>query len=254
MGMLNKERVGPKVLLGGVLLVSGLSDVLWSASALQSFWRMVPAREAVTRIIADEKFKPGVLAGVLTGIETKPVPAQPELSRANALLQLRLAEEATMKSSNEADHKVTSAEESVEAALAVTPSDSFLWLMMYSVETARSGFDPTNLRYLNQSYAMGPHEGWISLRRNRLALAILPVLDKSTQEHVVSEFAELVDSDFTEQAAVNLIDVGWNHRELLLRSLQAADIANRRSLARRLSRDGVRVVIPGVEGDERPWR
>ncbi|WP_156446748.1 hypothetical protein [Bradyrhizobium yuanmingense] len=152
------------------------------------------------------------------------------------------------------DELIASAERSVIRALTLNPSDSFLWLMVYSVRTIQYGFDLENLRLLAQSYAMGPYEGWISLRRNRSALAVLSMLSESTKSAVISEFAAMVDTDFIENTALNLRGVGWQYRERLLAALVSVDVVSRQKLYRRLKADGITVSVPGIPFDERPWR
>lgn len=257
-GMSNKYSEGAaRVLLRGLLLAGGLAGLLWSTALLPRLWRSVAAGDAVARIITDERFKPGTLTSVLRGIEVETAAAFPRsgLLRAEALVRLRLAEEAMVrKNSEEADREVAVAENTVKLALAVSPGDSFLWLMLYSVETNRNGLAFENIRYLDQSYVVGPREGWISLRRNRLALAIFPMLNSATRSAVISEFAEIVDADFIEDTAQSLMGIGWQYREQLLTALDSADVVSRQRLYNRLSADGVKLSIPGIAVDDRPWR
>ncbi|WFU39458.1 hypothetical protein QA640_34630 [Bradyrhizobium sp. CB82] len=239
------------------MLLLGVVSVLWSLDALPSFWRVMPARELSRQILLDDRFKPGVLSKVLVRIEQQsaPILLPSELARAEALVRLRVAEEATERaSSEEADREVALAVEKVRSSLSLNPTDSFLWLMLYSVETTRNGFDLNSISYLEQSYALAPREAWIALRRNKLALAIFPKLSEVMQVKAVSEFAGMVDGDFIEDAAMNLTTVGWLRRDRLLASLERVDIIQRKSLAKRLVGDGLKVRVPGVEIDERLWR
>ena len=257
MGMWNNSRAPSLGLRRGLLLLGGLGSVLWSLSALPSFQATTPARDIVARIIADERFKPGALDDALVRLQVSPQPSilQPEWFQAQALMYLRTAEAAMQReNSEEADRAAELAENKVKAALFAIPSDSFLWLMLYSVETNRNGFTPATARFLDQSYARGPNEGWIALRRNRLALTILPLLDPAIQEKVVSEFANIVSSDFTESAAVNFTTVGWVHRDRLLSALESVDIISREAFAKQLARGGTKARVHGIEIDERPWR
>lgn len=256
-GTLNSQPSGGHVLLRGLLLIGGLAGVLWSVAALPSFWLMISAGDAAKRIIADDRFKPHVLAPVLAAIEAKsaPVPERLAFLRSKALLKLRLAEDAMIRSSSEeADRSVSSAVQYLTLALSAGPGDPFLWLLLYSVQTTGNAFNLQYIRYLDQSYATGPHEGWVSLRRNRLALGAFPLLSEKVQLAVISEFEEMVDADFIEDAALNIMGIGWRYRELLLAGLGTVDIASRQSLQRRLAADGIKVNIPGITFDEKPWR
>ncbi|MGY4472357.1 hypothetical protein ACVWWK_008066 [Bradyrhizobium sp. LB9.1b] len=188
------------------------------------------------RIMADDRFKPGVLDEILARIKSTPPLAimRPELSYEKALVTVGAADDAMKrKSPEEGDREVEAAEGELRAVLAINPTDSFLWLLLYSVSLTRSGFDPGNISLLEQSYSLGPNEGWVALRRNRLALAIFPILSNATQRMVVSEFAGLVDARFVEDAAVNLTGVGWTHRATLVAGLERVAFANREALAKR---------------------
>lgn len=256
-GMWNSKLSYWLAVLRGLLFAGGLSSVIWSITALPAFWKMMPASDIAARIVADDRFKLGALANVLAGIESEQAGAlsPPGLLRAVALAKLRVAEEAMLRrSSEQADRSISAAVEEVKSALAVSPNDSFLWLMLYSVETTRGGFDLQNLRYLDQSYAAGPREGWISLRRNRLSLGIFSTLGDATQSAVISEFEQMVDADFVEHAALNLMGAGWPYRERLLAALVSADIVSRQGLYKRLAAEGIKLPIAGIPVDERPWR
>ncbi|WP_354264440.1 hypothetical protein [Bradyrhizobium sp. GM2.2] len=229
----------------------------WSATVLPIFRSSAPARDVVDRIIDDKRFKPGLLSQVLARLKSEPerVLTQATFARALALVNARTAEEAVKSISPEqADEEAAAAENRVRTSLTLNPTDSFLWLLLYSLASDRNGFDREQINWLDQSYATGPREGWIALRRNRLALSLFTIFSHPAQERVVSEFAELVDSEFIEDAALNLSRTGWPHRERLLSSLQRADITTRERLAKVLSQQGIKVTIPGVQSDERPWR
>ncbi|MBM7488389.1 MULTISPECIES: hypothetical protein [Bradyrhizobium] len=215
------------------------------------------AREVTARILADDRFKRGVTGEILAQFEAAPASRiqHPDFMRAKALVSLRSTEEMmTRRDLAKFDRALEAAENNVRSTLALNPADSFLWLLLYSVATARGGFNEGNIRVLEQSYALGPLEGWIAPRRNRLSLASFPALQGRVQESVVSEFSALVDGDFIEDAVTNLIGAGWAERERLLASLVRVDVISREAFAKRLIRDGIHVNVPGVEIDQRLWR
>ncbi|OSI79336.1 hypothetical protein BSZ25_20705 [Bradyrhizobium canariense] len=244
-------------MLGGALVLCGFGGVLWSSAAMPMFWVTAPAQEMSARIMADDRFKPGALARVLAKMDqfSPPLMLAPEFVRAKTLVELRVAEEDMLqKKATDADRSVETAESEAKAALSVSPSDPFLWLMLYSIDTARNGFNSKSIGYLDASYAFGAREGWIALRRNRMALGALQLLSISTQKAIVSEFASVVDAGFIEEAAANLTTAGWLHRDALIEGLASIGVREREALVRRLSRDGIRVTIAGFEMEERPWR
>src|SRR5262245_55695118 len=51
------------------------------------------------------------------------------------------------------------------------------------------------------SYRVGPHEGWIALKRSRALVPILEVLPSDLQADVIEEFASLVQNHLYAEAA-----------------------------------------------------
>ncbi|WP_271594534.1 hypothetical protein [Bradyrhizobium sp. CCBAU 65884] len=246
-----------EVWLRGLLLFLGLSGVIWTANTLPIFWAAVPAKDVAARIQVGDRFKSGAISDVLASMQaaSEPVIQRGDVRRAEALMRLRIAEEAVGRMAlGEADREAAAAADRLKFALALDPADSFLWLMLYFLEIRRNGFDARTVDFLNQSYAAGPLEGWIALHRNRPALAAFSSLDEALRAKVLAEFATLVDSGFVEAAAINLVEVGWEQRHRLLASLANTDMAPREALAKRLSREGLKVSVPGIEMNERLWR
>jgi hypothetical protein len=105
------------------------------------------------------------------------------------------------------------------------------------------------------SYSLGPNEGWIAVRRNRLALALFAVLTPDLQNKAVLEFAHLVDSGFVPEAADILTGPGWPVRERLLSRLAHVDELYREQFAKAVYQLGYDVSVPGVKPfGFRPWR
>lgn len=241
------------------LVFLAAATLLWSLGSFQVLRSATLARGMAVRILEDQRFKPGTLAEAFARLEAQYVPMLLDAGseRGKALLRLRITEDAMRSSSlsSEAtDRELSSTEENVRSALASNPTDPLMWMMLYSVETSRSGYDPKLLSYLKESYELAPLDAWIALRRSRIGLAIFAQLDESTQARVISEFAGMVDSYFLEDAVANLIAVGWSHRERLVEALVRIDPFPREAFAKKLAREGLKVSVPGVELDERWWR
>lgn len=249
MGTWSSRLVGVGSWVRAPFLLLSLVTVLWSSTVAPSFRSLVLVRNVEVRIIAGDRFKSGVLRVLAAQLEGMPSAATlpPAFARGEALIWLRIAEESMKGRVPEPQEELVEVvRRSVKSALSVNPADAYIWLMFYSFETSSNGFDLRNIRFLDQSYAAGPREGWISLGRNRLALAVFPMLSETMQNAVVSEFAEMVDSYFVEDAATNLTSVGWMQKERLLAGLDRATIVSREALAKKLMQDGVKVSVPGV--------
>jgi hypothetical protein len=241
----------------GVLFLMGIAGVAWSLIVLPSFWADLQVSSVATHIVVGEQLKPGTVESIALRVEAGSPSSlpYPSLVRARALIALRSAEEGLLgKGSQDLERKLSAAEDKLKSSLVLDPADAFLWLLLYWVKNERDGFDAGNIRYLEQSYAAGPYEGWIALRRNRLALAIFPLLGEQLQQKVVAEFAGMVESEFTDDAARNLTGVGWTQKDRLLASLGGVSLIAREAFAKRLAYDGVKATVPGVDLPERMWR
>jgi len=247
--MLSSRSKRRELCTRGLLCFLSLASVIWSAATLPAFWSIMPAKETVARLLAEDRFKSEALGEILARMpsDSKAVFPRTDRQRAEALIRHRILEGRVGSGDVTEDRHL-------RAALTSNPGDSYLWLVLYSVDTIHAGFDSRTVRYLEQSYLAGPLEGWIALRRSRLALATFAALDPLGQHHVEVEFAHMVDSDFAEEAAITLRSVGWEQRDRLLASLEDIGVIPREAFAKVLARDGVKATVPGVVLDERVWR
>lgn len=86
-----------------------------------------------------------------------------------------------------------------------------------------------------------------------MSLAVFPMLSGEMQPRVLAEFAAMVESGLIEAAAINLSSAGWPYRDQLLASLEHVDVVARKRLSMVLARDAIKVSIPGIPADDRPW-
>ncbi|WP_271608433.1 hypothetical protein [Bradyrhizobium sp. CCBAU 21359] len=227
--------------------------MIWLIVSVPVFWPVEPGREAARRIAAGARFKRGVLEVILE--QLKPPPAgwllRSDLAHSSALISVRVSDEALAGNNSDFDSKAKVADRRVRSALELSPADSILWLMLYSLTTSRVGFDTDDIRLLEQSYSSGPLEGGVATSRNRISLAVFSLLDNAMQQRTISEFAAIVDSGLIEDAASILASIGWNQRDRLLAGLSGVGLVERELLAKRLAREGLIVAVPGIQLDER---
>jgi len=103
---------------------------------------------------------------------------------------------------------------------------------------------------LRLSYRLGPNEGWISLRRNRLALALYEQLPPDLAGRSLVEFAGLVRSRFYEEAVDIFVSAGAPPRDKLISRLAELDELDRRAFGKVLLDRGYSYAIPGLDRRE----
>jgi hypothetical protein len=231
--------------------------ICWSVSVMPVFWSETAIAQAATHIIAGEVYKPEAMEALelSLGHDQSSALRSSMLSKA-AIIRLRSAEDAiTVGDQNIIDRNLNTLGRAVDSELTNTPSDPYQWLVLFWLNNARNGFKPENLRYLKISYALGPYEGWIAIKRNRLALAIFSSLPVDLQEMAISEFVGLVRSQLYAEAADILAGPGWPIRQVLLAHLKELKEPDRRTLFKLLQdRNLDDLSLPGTEEQRRrPW-
>jgi hypothetical protein len=232
-----------------------LISIGWAASALPIFWRQSALSQTSKSIIAGTPFKPALLAAMSGGVALQAADLRkPSVLADVAIFQLRVLEVAIEEGQPNIDDQMVTLNRTIRKSLANSPSDAFLWLVLFWLENTQNGFDAENFKFLRMSYLTGPNEGWVAVKRNRLAIALFHQLPKQVAEDAIDEFARLVDSRFTDEAAEILVGPGWRIRERLLSRLAGVDQINREDFARAVYKLGYDVVVPGVQmPDQRPW-
>ena len=81
------------------------------------------------------------------------------------------------------------------------------------------------------SYDIGRYEGWIAIKRNRLALAYYPAMPSDLAEIAISEFVGLVRWGFAREAANIAAGPGRSHRSILFSRLKDLKVEQRRPFA-----------------------
>ena len=178
---------------------------------------------------------------------------RPSVTRSAAIIRLRLLEQRSPESSS-ALSDAQDLQASIKKSLACAPSNPFFWTVLYWLSSQTSSRVPPD--YLRLSYKLGPNEGWIALRRNRLAFTLFEKLPKDLQKSAIAEFVRLLNNDFEPNgglyAAVLDILVGpaWQVRDQITPYLMNLPRRNRESLVRDLSAKGFDLALPGVKQPE----
>jgi hypothetical protein len=241
-----------------IMLAVATAAIGWTMAVMPKFWSEVTAAQTATHIIAGESFKPEIMESLATDLEYNRGSAlRSSIMSKAAIIRLRRAEDAitagdpqVINASLNALHRV------IDDVLTNAPSDPYQWLVLFWLNDTRNGFELEHLRYLRMSYALGPNEGWIAIKRNRLALAIFPMLPIDLKEAAITEFVGLVRSQLYIEAVDIMVGPGWPIRQLLLARLNGLKEFDRRAFAKLLYKKNVDdITVPGIEMRPlRPWQ
>lgn len=239
-------------------VVLGVTAIAWGADTFPIFWSQLSIERTANAITDRIAFRPHSLDPLLPTVNRieQSGYCRPEAIRSAAIIRLRLAEEAVTNAERDAiDTRLSVLQDTILKSLSCAPSDPFLWMVLTWLDQTRQGFRPQQLTYLRLSYRLGPYEGWIADRRNRLALSIFWRLPPDLADAVIREFSAMVNSQFYQEAIAILTGPGWPLHDRLLAGLSDSDTRQRAEFAKELYSAGYDVPVPGIAqpGDRRPW-
>jgi hypothetical protein len=244
-----------QIALRSLVVLSAAACVAWGYTVLPAFVQRYNIQRIAPQVIGGQSFDADFLTSLLPQAPASAESCQASLLNATAIVRLRLFESATAQADRKlAADRTRSLREAVRGALSCSPTQPFLWLLQYWLEVRENGFSKRALQHLGMSYTLGPNEGWISVKRNGLSLAIFDQLPEDIKTQVVLEFASLVRSVFYPEAFASLSGPGWAQREVLIAALADIPENRRDEFSRYLRTEGIYLDIPGVASVERrPW-
>lgn len=247
-------RIGLRVFLTGLSALS----IIWAILVVPLVWQTDRLDRIAARILEGEVYKTEVLTELLPLIDDVEHRAlcRPQSLRSAVIVRLRLVEELM---ANESQSRIPLSldqlRQSTRTALNCSPSDAFLWLVLFWADDAQRGSNPRQFTYLRQSYRLGPYEGWIALRRSGLALSSFEELPTDIADAALKEFAGLLQSGFYGEVVDLFVGPGWPVKDRLLASIANVGEPQRVRFAATLRRLGFDVKVPGVDAPEpRPWQ
>jgi hypothetical protein len=236
----------------------GCMAIAWALMTLPIFWRSAPLEQVALSITGRVAYKAETLASLLPVINAfeQAASCAPHALHSSAIILLGLMEDGLRPDQTaQLDGGMEAVNKAVRRSLECSPADPFLWLVLYSVESARNGFRREYLGYLSTAYRLGPREGWIAVQRNRVVMAIFPMLPPDLAEFAVAEFVGLVANRLYGASGDVLLGAGWSIRDQLLSRLSEVPERERRDFAVELKARGYEPEIPGLAtSDARPWR
>jgi hypothetical protein len=234
----------------------GCFAIAWGVATLPGAWRDHVIAGVAQRILVGEPFRRDDLLPLvpkLDAIEAERT-CRPGALHSDAVIRLRIAESSLSSGDvDDLDQRLEGLDHALNRSLACSPSDPFLWLGLYWTRSTISGFNADDLKLLRMSYQLGPNEGWVMVKRNRLALAIFPSLPPDLAELALNEFAKLFEDRLVQVAADIFTGPGWPIRDKLLERIANAPQVQRQNFSDVLRARGVEVAVPGIVQKNRPW-
>lgn len=240
-----------------IIGIFGVAAVGWTVFVLPRFWSQATISQAAARIIAGDVYTPDAMAALEQSLwPDRSLALRPAVLGPASIILLRQTEEAIARADLQPlNSRLTVLHDAVTHAILNAPEDSYEWLALFWLESYLYGFDAQQLRYLQMSYAIGPQEGWVAVKRNRIVLGLYATLTNDLKEAAVNEFVGLVRSQFYADAADIVSDSTPAVREALSARLAQLPNPDRQSFAKVLTDKGFfDMDVPGVNtARSRPW-
>jgi hypothetical protein len=236
----------------------GLIAVFWGVTLLPVFWREAPLTALSSELLRGHAFSEQVLldnARALPPAENSRSCIPADLLDAMMLRLAILDEAIRSKDTKRIAAAYLPAYEATRSALLCAPSDSYSWLNLFWLDATVVNIQPKNANYLRLSYALGPNEGWICLRRNRLAVTAFGHLPADLQNDAIDEFVRLVDTGWAYSDVDDIFEKAPpEFQKRVAIALKSAKPYPRSVFVRTLRDRGVDIKIPGVDTPDHPWQ
>lgn len=236
----------------------GIAAIVWAAIVLPKLWTEAAAYQAASRIIAGDVYSQESLAALAASLATDGKSwTHPAALGPASIIELRQTEEAIARGEQgDSKSRLIKLDRKTFDSLRSSPYGSYQWLVLYWTESRLNGFNPHYLQYLKMSYDVGPLEGWVAIKRSRIALGLFAALTDDLKEAALSEFVGLVRSQFHADAADIFGNLPPLVRARLIARLDQLKDAERQAFVKILYDKGLwDAPVPGVNLiPSRPWR
>ena len=190
------------------------------------------------RLLRSEAFAPKTLRLILESPASQILDAcDTHSQRALLLMEMPLTELALQSGATaEFDQRIRSLETRSKRMLGCTPRESFVWLLMFYLETLLGNLNEQSFDLLAMSYETSPNEAWISIRRIIVALPLAEIAPTLLRQRIFDEFQQLVGNGFADDAARSYWTASQPVRSLLLTRVQSIDEPRRKAFAEALQK------------------
>lgn len=189
--------------LRGLTAVIGCLGLAWGVSNLARGEAADDFRDIEARLLQFETFSQATATRVLASDAARDLSAcDSHAQRALLLMEIPLADAALRSGAvDQFNQRTQSLESRAKRVLGCTPHDSFVWLVLFGLETGHGMLDDHAFDLLAMSYETSPNEAWVAVRRILLAIPVLRSAPAPMQEKILTEFQSLVRNGYTDMPA-----------------------------------------------------
>jgi hypothetical protein len=222
-----------RLVLRCLTTIIGCAGLIWGVVNAPRSEAADDFRELEARLLQFETFNRTTAADALASALAWDVsPCDNHAQRALLLMEIPLADAALRSgAAHDYDERVRSLESRAKRALGCTPRDSFVWLVLFGLETGHGVLNGHAFDLLAMSYDTSPNEAWIATRRITLAIPVVLSAPKSMQQRILGEFLDLVKSGFVELPARAFLRASGPTRALLQSRIEQLDASRQKAFS-----------------------
>ena len=216
-----------------LILAVGCLGLAWGIFTLPKSEAVDDFRYIEGRLLRLDRFNQTTSTQTLEGSVAQSLSAcDTHSQRAMLLMEMPLAEAALRAGfTQEFDRHVRSLEARSKRILNCTPRDSFVWMLVFSLEALHGRLNERSFHALSMSYETSPNEAWISIRRTMIAMPLLLLAPESLRLKIVNEFQLLITNGFADGAARSYLAAPQPIRALLFTHVERLDAAHQKGFS-----------------------
>jgi hypothetical protein len=223
-----------------LVAVVGCAGLLWGLANIARGKVSDDLRDADAHLLRFETFSRSAAVGMLESAGTwGPSPCDNHAQRALLLVEIPLADTALRSGAvQDFDQHSRSLEDRAKQTLGCTPRDSFVWLLLFGIETEHGTLDEHAFNLLAMSYGTSPSEAWIGMRRITLAIPIIRVAPEPIQQKILNEFQKLITEGFVDMPARSYLNAPPLIRSLLQSRIDQLDQLSQKNFLEAVQKAG----------------
>jgi hypothetical protein len=233
------------------MLALSAASILWSVTGGIERLRASRLSSIAERTWGGEGYRAGALESLLEDAAARREGRclSADEGQAVALIAFAEAAQALKASSGAARKTIEAVADHATAAALCAPGRAWPWFLVFWARTQLGGLQPDNLPLLWLSYQLGAHESDLQLSRNAfVARHFFDSLPAVGQDLAISEFGELVQAGYAENAARTFAALSPEARRRMLPAIEQVPAARRQTFINAIR--GLGIELEGAAGQD----